>query len=482
MYIRTYSFIAVCYKLTDDDLGPHTISELPINAVERHEIQTTVALSTEHIDVNNAKIRADNGSREAKLYTVVLYLAGQQASGVQALINLQCQVHTLGLPVVLLEPVMVLNKFKAVPLVEYDASGRPLPNRVVRFGDLFDLDIFNNYSRLVHYAPLLRRDAFFANAPKKIVLVNLYQGEVRESPPLTRLWPQLDTPTGGCFDPLTSKFGSDTRYQAGQLVREGFCIVKVVEFRVIGRGQGRIFTESELKKSILGDMPYTSFTLVFNLWMPKFVLSGAKGQKCINAGYYSAKGQIQPSNHLLANAKYYKEHFLNSTQKYLALMIRSEHLYSLASRPRSDLSVRKCLNDAVDKVKHLQNKRSFGKPFVTLDIGRYGSKSIRRVGRGRLRSDMEYISKLLSSVQYGQWSMREWENSFSEATGGIEDSSYIAALQRTLASKAECLVLVGGGMFQELTMRKYMESHEKEDWCMHLFCVKNSINSVIAKS
>ena len=446
-------------------------------------MEKTVSLSTERIDFNNAKIRADNSSRKAKLlYTVVLYLAGQQASGVQALISLQCLARSLGLPVALLEPVMVLNKFKAMPLVEFDASGKPLPNRVVHFGDLFDLDIFNNFSNHMRYAPLLPRDAFFANAPRNIVLVNLYQGEMRQSPLLTRLWPEPDTPTGGCLDPLTSKFGSDTRYQVGQLVREGFCIVKVVEFQVVGHGQGRIFTESDLKKSMLGDMLYTNFTLVFNLWMPKFVLPGAKGLQCVNAGYYSAKGQFQPSRRLLDNAEYYKKHFLNSTKSYLTLMIRSEHLYTITSRPGSKWTVRKCLEDAVDQVKYLQSKRSFGKPLVTLDIGRYGSKSIRRVGRGRLRSDMEYISELLSSVNYGQWSMREWEDSFTEATGGIEDSSYIAALQRTLASKAECLVLVGGGMFQELTMRKYMESHEKADWCMHLVCVKNAFNSAIAKS
>ena len=57
--------------------------------------------------------------------------------------------------------------------------------------------------------------------------------------------------------------------------------------------------------------------------------------------------------------------------------------------------------------------------------------------------------------------------SFTESIGGIEDSSYIAALQCTLASRAECLILVGGGMFQELTMKKYMSTHEKANWCIH---------------
>ena len=438
-------------------------------------------IPTEHANINSTAGVQVNHSWSDKLYTIVLHLAGQQASGIQALINIQCQVHTLGLPVVFLEPVIVLNKFKAMPFVQFDISGNPV--FVVRFSDLFDLSVFNNFSSKMHYAPVAPREDFFTNAPRKIIYVDLYQGINRIAPRLTPIWPEQDTPAGGCFDPLKSWLASGPKYQLRQLVSEGFCIVKVVQYRVIGAGQGRIFTESELKESILGDMPYSDFTLVFGLWMPKFVLPSAKGLHCVNSGYRSPKGQFQPSKRLLANAQYYKEHFLNSTEKHLTLMIRLEHIYTFLSRPRQNWTVRRCLDAAIAKVKEFQSEHNFGKPFVTLDIGKYGSKSIRRyVGKDNLRSDMQYISELLASVYDGQWSMREWENSFTEAAGGIDESSYIAALQRTLASKAECLVLVGGGMFQELTMRKYMESHNKEDRCMHLLCQKNDVNSEIAKS
>ena len=469
-------------QLLEHKMDPYTSLEFITDTDDYDQMNDRVITPTKRAHLNSSMegVHVDNTGSD-KLYTIVLHLAGQQASGIQALINIQCQVHTLGLPVVFLEPVIVLNKFKAMPIVNFDNSGNP--SLVVRFSDLFDLGIFNNFSSKMKYAPIAPREDFFANAPRKVILVNFYEGMSRISPRLSLLWPEKDTPTGGCFDPLKSGFASDPKYQLHQLVSKGFCIVKVVQYQVIGHGQGRVFTQSELKESILGDIPYSEFSLVFSLWMPKYVLPSINDLHCANSGYRSAKGQFQPSKYLLESAEYYKKHFLNSTENHLTLMIRLEHIYTFLRRSRQNWTVRKCLDAAIAKVKEFQSERNFGRPFVTLDVGRYGSKSIRRfVGKDNVRSDTQYISELLASVYDGRWSMKEWESSFIEATGGIDESSYIAALQRTLASKAECLVLVGGGMFQELTMRKYMESHDKEDRCIYMLCLKNDINSEIAKS
>ena len=455
---------------------------------DNDETKPSVTDSAEPATLSSTQVSISNGNGSNKLHTIVLYLAGQQASGVQALINVQCHVHILDLPVIFLEPVIVLNKFKAMPLVEYDASGKSmtkesLPKMVVHFSDLFDLDIFNKFSSEMNYSQVVPRDVFFASAPRKIILVHLYQGLASKRPRMTPLWPREDSPgDGGCFDPMKSNLDPSPKDQLRLLNLKGFCVFKAVTYRVEGGGQGLIFSETELRESVLGDLPYSDFTLVFSLWMPKFVLPGTKGLQCLHSGYHSAKGQFQPSQHLLQNAQYYKEHFLNSTRRggYLTLMIRLEHLYV---SPRKGWTVTRCLDAAIAKVKEFQSERNYGKPFVTLDIGRYGSRSLRRnLGLDNVRRDMKYISELLSSVYNGQWSMKEWENSFIEATGGIVDSSYIAALQRTLASRAECLVLVGGGMFQELTMRKYLETRNINDRCIHLLCLKNDINSEIAKS
>ena len=370
------------------------------------------------------------------------------------------------------------------PFNESDSSevDIPPPEDALLFADLFNFANFNKISRDLNYSQLVPRDFFFDNAPRKIVLVYIYEGERNELPELTRLWPKRSSSPGMCFDPMTSQFNSDPKYQLYQIVQKGFCIVKVILFRMT-RGEALIFTEAQLRSNILGQMRTTDFTLVFNIWMPKFVLPGIKGRECIDSGYHSSKGQFQPSRRLLANAKYYKKHFMNTTNGHITLMIRLEQIYMYLHRPRSaygNWTVKKCLDVAVEKVREYQSNRSLGFPFVTLDVGKYGSKTLKSVTEpDKLRNDTKYINRLLSSVYDHHWNLKEWENSFTKSTGGIVDSSYIAALQRTLASSAECLVLVGGGMFQELTMRKYIEIHKKEDWCIEFLCIKDRIDNEI---
>ena len=78
------------------------------------------------------------------------------------------------------------------------------------------------------------------------------------------------------------------------------------------------------------------------------------------------------------------------------------------------------------------------------------------------------VESRISSLFESGWNFKNWEESFTKATGGIEDKSYIAALQRTLATRAECLIMIGGGSFQDLTMKDYNRKHpRKKDQCIH---------------
>ena len=431
---------------------------------------------------NTSEVRSSQQSGSGKLHTIVLYLAGQQASGIQALINLQCRAHSLELPMVILEPIIPSNKFKAMPSLKLNESGHPIlqsqQESFMHFSDLFDFDHFNTMSSEMGYPQLVPRTYFFETAPRKIIFVVLYEGEKSDLPEMWEVWPLKSTPVDACFDPLVSMLSSDPKYQIYQIIQKGFCVVKVVLFRIT-RGESLIFTEDQLRNSIFGERSFDDFTFVISVWMPKFILPGTKGRECIHSGYHSSKEHVQPSKRLLADVKYYEDHFLKSNGKHLTLMIRVEHLYTFLRRPRSQYgqwTIEKCLNASIKEVHDLQKNMSFGKPFVTLDIGKFGSRTMRSLGAETVKKDTECVNKVVSTLYNGEWDLREWEDSFTQATGGVEDSSYIAALQRTLASKSECLILVGGGMYQELTMKKYMETHDKADWCIHFLCIKDKLS------
>ena len=71
-------------------------------------------------------------------------------------------------------------------------------------------------------------------------------------------------------------------------------------------------------------------------------------------------------------------------------------------------------------------------------------------------------------------SFEVWEETFVTAADGVTTPGYIAALQRTLASQANCLVLMGGGHFQDLALQEYKRLHPvKKKACVHYVCVDN---------
>ena len=114
---------------------------------------------------------------------------------------------------------------------------------------------------------------------------------------------------------------------------------------------------------------------------------------------------------------------------------------------------------------------------MTLDLGKFGSGSWKQtfsnIGENKMELSIK-AKRTLSTLFNNEWSFEEWESSFTQTTNGVDNSGYIAALQRTLASRAECLVLVGGGNFQTIALREYLHQHpDKESRCIHLVCTRD---------
>ena len=121
--------------------------------------------------------------------------------------------------------------------------------------------------------------------------------------------------------------------------------------------------------------------------------------------------------------------------------------------------------------------------FLTLDVGKYGSKSVEWVlglSKYNLKnksSDVITSVKKIVPALYGQkWTFKEWEESFIKATDGIENPGYIASLQRTIASRADCLILMGGGDYHRLALHGYLELHpDTSQQCLRFVCFRKGL-------
>ena len=232
------------------------------------------------------------------------------------------------------------------------------------------------------------------------------------------------------------------------------------------------FSDKEVREVIYGDRQPQQVTLIFSLWRtPWYVVNNEldKPHKCKRSGYDSRKEQFLPSPRLMSDTKRYENLFLKSSNE-VAVMLRIEHVIDYVNKHHEQWSIDKCLQDAYQLTSERQKS---GRPMVTLDMGRFGSGVWSELAaKYDVDGLTEKLKQLLNSLFNNELSFSEWEESFTRATGGVENSGYIAALQRTLASRAKCLILVGGGTFQDLALKDYLRNHPKrEDQCVELVCI-----------
>ena len=396
-------------------------------------------------------------------YVLALSYSGQQGAGIQALTSLQCWVASFNLPMLVLEPIISKTVLVSIPR---DLLHTPF----LRFSDLFNIHHFNKISESLENALMGTREEFFTDGPRNAIYiyVKLAHKHALKEPKVVWRAEYKGDRKKSCY-----------QFQAGRIMKlareKGFCFVRIIE-ATSSQSQFLKITDKDVRDVIFGDQLPQHVTVVFSKWKtPWFVANNDLENpfKCKKAGRRSSKEQFLPSPRLLSDVEKYESHFLNSSNDSgVALMLRLERMLEYLQQPQhsSGWTADKCLYEALRLTKELQGS---GYPTVTLDVGKFGSSSFRGVGSKHLT---EKSKQLLTKLYDNTLTFEEWEESFTKATGGVENSGYIAALQRTLASRAKCLILVGGGNFQDLALKDYLRNHsDKEYQCIHLVCVKNDI-------
>ena len=400
-------------------------------------------------------------------YVVAGSFSGQQGAGIQALISLQCWAASFSLPIRILEPLLSDTTFVSI------ASAKHRNSTFLRFSDLFDLQHFNRISASLGYAVLGTREDFFTAAPRDVIFVEMKR--VQRNTAMDQKIPEV------VWTADSEQNGNHNCYQfpdeyAGmeQLAKERFCIVRIVKatYYLI---QSSILSDKDVKNVIYGSKHPQHVTLIFSFWRtPWYVPNNELDDpyRCERVGHGSKKEQFIPSPRLMADVKYYEEHFLDSSNE-VAVMLRLERMTEFLERQHSakEWTVDECLNEVY---RVTREKQTSGYPMVTLDVGRFGSGTLESSRDIDVPTIKEKSKLLLTSLFDNKRTFEEWEESFTKATG-TEHSGYIAALQRTLASRTKCLILLGGGNFQDLALKDYIKNHpNKADRCVELVCVLNN--------
>lgn len=339
-------------------------------------------------------------------------------------------------------------------------------HNAARFSNYYDLGHYNRKSAEKGCARLVKWEEFIQEAPREtVVVVSTLQGCSGKEHSRGATCPSSDT----CE--LSSKYAS---LLAG-LKRYGFSIIRTV--CLVCSYIKRPLTVDELHREIYGNRSESELTVVFgaqrnydtvHTWvtLPKH---------CSYVEANTADLGLVASMLIMNHTRSYTTTSLRS-KNVIAVMFRIERLFE----GRSPESLIPCLNDTIKLHAALKQQPLLGNSstFVTLDIGRFGSEIMQRNKLSRKTGVSHEAVKLsiqdtLSYLYKGQWSLEEWEESFVTATGGITERGYIAMLQQSIAAHSDCLILIGGGSYQEVTAHQYISYHGKTEVCLHTVCMKD---------
>ena len=400
----------------------------------------------------------DNG-RDSTGYVINLRYMGQQASAEQALILQQCWLGALGLNMSIVEPFLVHTNYQGHPPFNVNISD------VLSFSDLNDIETYNNVSRQKGFAQLATWTEFIENAPRKVIFVissNLNYSITKAS-----------KINGHCYETNVHFF-----------FEKDFCIVRIVQ---LSKSSYMSLYNKYVINLIFGSWRPEDITIVFNYWKQS---NGANRNGICNQ-VFRKKIIVAPSKQLLTDAQLYQKNVLAGNNE-LSVMIRLERLIeqsaeggheavAIQNKEERRAYVEHCFTTLIEKVQsyRLQNSR---KPFIATDIGKFASKSWKHMlsELNYSKEEKEHIFSLTKAVisMLVNDSFPRWENTFLTTSKSKFRNipGYIAAMQRTIASMGACLILFGGGNFQEMALSAYIHNHPiKSSQCVKIVCASKEL-------
>ena len=408
-------------------------------------------------------------------FVLVMRYAGQQGAGIRALKSVQKWIKDLGLPMMIVEPFLQNSVMGIHPQKKGEEQS-------VKFSDMFDMDTFNAVSRSEGSPEMIAWSDYITNATREAVFIEMIGIHTKEEFQPPTIQQSIHDGKGQNECTIRTITAPDNR-------RIYFCQVREVKANWIYKDT-RILTHEDMYDSILRGLDPTNVTLILSFWHGLWeVATDSEAVHNITSST-DLDHKFQDSPKLHHYTEIYQNIFLMAPgereSRYVAVMIRAEHTvrqFKWDNASKISEKLEECLYELQDETNEAMRQVGASKLLVTSDVGNYGSGSW-YAGRNKvLHSRVKKGVERLYEEREG-WSFEQWEQSFIETLGGVTDRGYVAALQRVLAtsSKTACLVLMGGGRFQELSLEDYLyhTRHQPDTRCVHLVCMERLFAEVFS--
>ena len=382
--------------------------------------------------VNNADINNQQSQGHILLYSS----KEEQTNGAKNLWQLQMWAEILKMNVV--EPFAVESMF---------GMFGALPNfsQALRFSDYFDIEKWNKLAHDHGGGSLVQWEDFLSNTPRKAIVLYTLTRNLKESFLVT--------------------YGSDDiyKYNPGKnehipnedmmWLKQNFNITRVVTF-IRYEAARHPFSLEELKSYVFGDLDPNEVTLIVVNWIGISTLhQRIQVKQTADHNNYTrslidamlvdfhlpqSASKLSPSWRVLKAYKNFVSKNIGS-QKYIGIIFRTHCVLKFQKgdfiqKSQHLLTCSKQLKHTLDKVR---NKWGI---FMAYDLGTFGSDGYYSTGDQQL---LPLRDQIFSDVFNGSISIKQREEMLIDASGGISDRGFIATLEKTIATQADCIVLLG---------------------------------------
>ena len=407
-------------------------------------------------------------SQGGKGFVLTLEYTGQLVAGLRGLQSQQCWISSFGLPLVIVEP------FLSNSTLRINSNQDPWSQNSMHFRDIFDLNHFNGKSNASGLPVLVSREHLLTSAPRKVIVVTFDSVYSHGCLHFTeKTCTSSDSAEESSFAPCN--IPTHTQWVLRSLQQQNFGVVRSVCFSCLDDSVKS--SPSAITKQILGPYDARDVTIVINKWKFSFTLSSDCKKTCTELQFQS----YIESPRVVRDTRWYAQTYF-PTEKFVAVALRMEW-YLISQKEEGDIahSAVKCLSEVTEAVERYQIQlggSSNVSPFLTMDIGTYGSTTFKDTLRHTNTSESLYNKTLSVTKDFvkelygGSWTFKDWEESFLRVPGVAGEKAYIGAVQRSIASRGECLILMGGGHFQHMILEAYIALHpDRTKRCIKFICM-----------
>ena len=313
------------------------------------------------------------------------------------------------------------------------------------------MNLWNQQTQEIYgYPSVASWNDFLTNAPRNLIIVCVHYRD----PPVIKIPSPGYNFRDGCSKSCFEKFNATIKF----LGKHGFTLARRACANFVNYA-GSV-TDDAFIETILGTKYKSSeVTIILNQFRGFFGLYRIQVlSPCGLLSHSNINVSVFPSQRLVSEAETYSRLNFNN-RPYAAIMVRIEKVIL-----HSGFNLTYCAELVLSRLRLLKSERGLEDYFLAMDVGKFGSNG---ANRKKLQPHGE---KFFERVYGNRWSFEKWEESFSKASSS-HNPAYIANLQRTIAAKGACLLMVGAGGFQVQARSLYERYHPNvSTQCIYKIC------------